>query len=92
MDDTCLDLLESLTALQGLNLAYSNITDPGVGMLKPLTALTYLSVDSRLITDRGLRHLAALTAMQKLDLFGCKVHIASMIDTLLDCCVPLLLF
>jgi hypothetical protein len=67
-------MLESLRQLQSLNMAYTNITDPGVRQLCNLTSLTYLSIDSRLITDGGLMHLPRLKELKALDLFGCKVR------------------
>jgi Leucine Rich repeat len=73
IENSAVATLERLTGLASLNLAYSNLTDPGVKALcGELTGLTYLSLDSRLVTDAGLLHLTKLTNLEALDIFGCK--------------------
>ena len=73
MENAGLEALRGLKQLSGLNLAYTNITDPGIAALADLGGLTYLSVDSRLISDYGLQYLRTLTNLVELDIFGCKV-------------------
>lgn len=73
LENAGLECLCGLRRLSSLNLAYTNITDPGIATLTDLQCLTYLSVDSRLITDYGLHYLRSLSNLVTLDVFGCKV-------------------
>ncbi|MCS7306822.1 MAG: hypothetical protein NZ602_17150 [Thermoguttaceae bacterium] len=65
--------LGSLTELEWLWLADTNVTDAELANLTPLRMLRRLSLANTRISDEGLKHLSKLTSLRHLDVKSTKV-------------------
>ena len=65
--------LKNLTALESLDLRFTQITDAGLAHLKNLTALESLNLSVTKITEAGLPHLKNLIALERLNLSVTKI-------------------
>jgi hypothetical protein len=71
--DALMPIIGTLTNLEDLDLAGSDVTDAGLPALAGLTRLRFLDLSETRITDAGLAVLAGLPALETLTLDGTKV-------------------
>ncbi len=71
--DVDLEQVETLTALSGLSLSRTQVTDEGLVHLKGLTKLESLGLWDTQITDAGLAHLKGLAGLETLSLINTRI-------------------